>query len=97
MQHVGLVVVFGGRRRGLAYCSCSTFLCNHCRALVFPIMDDLQKSWAQLSLTEAEQVIIEDDEGLLDLRISHRYFLVDRLFSNRPFNSQALINTMRLI
>lgn len=50
-------------------------------------MDKLQKSWAQLPLTEAEHEVLEDEEGLAEERIQHVFYLVGRLLSIRPFNS----------
>lgn len=41
--------------------------------------------------------MVEDDDEIDEERIPGKYFLIGRLFSIRPFNSQALINTLTKI
>lgn len=60
-------------------------------------MDELQQSWDRLTLTESENEVVEDVEEIDETKIPGKYFLLGRLLSIRPFNSQALINTLTKI
>lgn len=52
--------------------------------------------WGNLSLTEAETAVVEEEEEESpEQRRPSRFYLASRLFSVRPYNRQALINTMR--
>lgn len=59
------------------------------------LMEDLQRTWQRLSLIEAKQTVVEDEEEILESQFPLMYYLVGMLCSIRPFNTQALINTMR--
>lgn len=58
-------------------------------------MEELEDSWRRLALTEQEEEVVEIDAADESTDEEDRYTLVGSLWSDCPFNNQAMLGLMK--
>lgn len=60
-------------------------------------MEELEDSWKRLALIEQEQEVVEIDVDDAQIDGEDKYVLVGSLWTDRPFNNQAMIGLMKTL
>lgn len=60
-------------------------------------MEDLEESWNRMALTEGEQEVVEVEDYWETEEEHTKYCLVGSLWTVKPFNHQAMMETMKTL